>query len=139
MSEPVHVLSFLVFYQENTPVQQGFVENWSRLWQWEQMKSSIFAWWNIYSLTNRWQNIIHFFFFLIFFCPVLNAGFLLAPCFLFLNVLFFPLIQLSRSISHFNCLAPWKNRICCNFQDIWKGKKKRVYTVHISHFNFISY
>lgn len=40
MNEPVQLLSFLVFYQENTPVHQGFVENWSRLWQWEQMRSS---------------------------------------------------------------------------------------------------
>lgn len=102
-------LSFLVFYIETSPVHQGFVDDWNRLWQCEQMISNnlcIIKYLFLNKQMTEYENMIHFFFFLIFFCPLLNAGFRFAPCFLFLNVLFFPLIQLSRSISHFNCLVP---------------------------------
>lgn len=101
-------LSFLVFYIETSPVHQGFVDDWNRLWQCEQMISNnlcIIKYLFLNKQMTEYESMIHFFF-LIFFCPLLNAGFRFAPCFLFLNVLFFPLIQLSRSISHFNCLAP---------------------------------
>lgn len=33
-------LSFLVFYIETSPVHQGFVDDWNRLWQCEQMISN---------------------------------------------------------------------------------------------------
>lgn len=140
MNEPVHVLSFLVFYQENTPVQQGFVENWSRLWQWEQMKSSNNLCMIKYLFLNRQMtehnSLLLFDILLSGFKCWFSFGSLFSvfKCFIFS---FDPTVSFHFPFQLFSTLK--KNRICCNFQDIWKGKKKRVYTVHISHFNFVSH
>lgn len=134
MNEPVHLLSFLVFYQENPLVHQGFVENWSRLWQWEQMKSANNLCMIKYLFLNK-QMTEHNSLLLLFdillsaFKCWFSFGSLFSvfKCFIFS---FDPTISFHFPFQLFSTFK--KNRICCNFQEIWKGKKKRVHCTYLT-------
>lgn len=135
MNEPVQLLSFLVFYQENTPVHQGFVENWNRLWQWEQMKSSNNLCMIKYLFLNKQMtehNLLLLFDILLSgfkCCFSFGSLFSVFKCFIFS---FDPTISFHFPFQLFSTLKKIER---CNFQDILKGKKKQL---HETAFNYMS-